>query len=394
MARGGRPPRTTTAPGRSAVRGRRTYAAGGCSGAPVGDGGGPDVAQGDGLAGVGGVPHLPVARVDAHVVGRRAEEHEVAGLGARDRGGELALLLRGAREADPDLTEDVLGVARAVEAGRRAGAAVVVHDARVLGGDAQDTAGGGLGRGQRGPLDGAAGCLLGAHRGRRGGGGRLGLRLRLGGGAEADDAERGLRRGGGCGRLHRCRHGGRGGGAGRGLLGGGGGLRGDREGCDETAGGGEDGRGLDRWLGALRRDAGQLGKGIETTWRAVTASSVICHGGEPPTPTRSAVGFGWRLVHPALTSAARTSAAGARVGASPQGASEDAPQLGPPLLPAVCVYRTLGGDRTRRSAPSQPPQGRRGRRLPYTGRAPKVTLGSRRVHARPRKWSQPAQNRP
>jgi hypothetical protein len=30
----------------------------------------------------------------------------------------------------------------------------------------------------------------------------------------------------------------------------------------------------------------------------VTASSVICHGGEPPTPTRSAVGFGWRLVSP------------------------------------------------------------------------------------------------
>ncbi len=48
--------------------------------------------------------------------------------------------------------------------------------------------------------------------------------------------------------------------------------------------------------------------------------------------------------------------AGARVEASPQGRRQGRPQVGPPLLPAVCVLRTLGGDRTRRSAPSRPPR--------------------------------------
>ena len=58
------------------------------------------------------------------MVGGAAEEDEVARLRVRDAGGGLALVLGGAGQADADLAEDVLREAGAVEAGRRAGAAV------------------------------------------------------------------------------------------------------------------------------------------------------------------------------------------------------------------------------------------------------------------------------
>src|SRR5690606_6299080 len=62
--------------------------------------------------------------------------------GWRPRGG-VVLLRRGARQGDADLTEDVLGEARAVEAcGGRA--AVAVRDAGEAGGHAEDATGGGL----------------------------------------------------------------------------------------------------------------------------------------------------------------------------------------------------------------------------------------------------------
>ena len=89
------------------------------SDAAVGDGAGPDGALGRVDARVAGVVHLAVAGVDAHVPRRGAEEDEVAGAGRGDAGRGPTLLLGRARQALAVAGEDVLGEARAVEAGRR-----------------------------------------------------------------------------------------------------------------------------------------------------------------------------------------------------------------------------------------------------------------------------------
>jgi len=80
---------------------------------------------------------------------------------------------------------------------------------------------------------------------------------------------------------------------------------------------------------ADEKDAAEL-KGLGARWRPVFWLDTV----KKPlqTPTRSAVGFGWEI-HPAFTPADRLKSSTTER-ASPQGASRDAPVVGPPLLPS------------------------------------------------------------
>jgi hypothetical protein len=87
---------------------------------------------------------------------------------------------------------------------------------------------------------------------------------------------------------------------------------------------------LEREIADERDDL--LLKGLGARWRPEIWLDTV----KKPlqTPTRSAVGFGWEIA-PGLHAGERlTSTTTER--ASPQGASRDAPDLGPPLLPSGC----------------------------------------------------------
>ena len=77
-----------------------------------------------GVPDVGGVDHLAVADVHAHVADRAVEEHQVAGLQllAGDRRAHRRLAGAGVRQADPGRRVGVLHQARAVERVRSGGA--------------------------------------------------------------------------------------------------------------------------------------------------------------------------------------------------------------------------------------------------------------------------------
>ena len=94
--------------------------------------------------------------------------------------------------------------------------------------------------------------------------------------------------------------------------------------------------GLDRGLRRLRDDAGQLGQGVVSTWRAVTASSMVSHVVNLQRLRGELSGSGGGLVR---TRPSRPAArpCGLLAWASPQGASENAPEVGPRSCQAVCV---------------------------------------------------------
>src|SRR5450759_2429327 len=80
---------------------------------------------------------------------------------------------------------------------------------------------------------------------------------------------------------------------------------------------------------ADERDAAEL-RGLGARWRPVFWLDTV----KKPlqTPTRSAVGFGWETAPGLHASGSTRSSTIER--ASPQGASLDAPNVGPPLLPS------------------------------------------------------------
>jgi hypothetical protein len=82
---------------------------------------------------------------------------------------------------------------------------------------------------------------------------------------------------------------------------------------------------------AEEKDVAEL-KGLGARWRPVSWLDTVRKPLQ--TPTRSAVGFGWEIA-PGLHVDERLKSSTTER-ASPQGASRDAPDLGPPLLPSGC----------------------------------------------------------